>query len=81
MRNTKLVAGLSVAALTALGVTAFTFGGNGNQEEKKEETANIQEVKQEAEYTGGETGHNFQTHTHHHRNHESFVLSLPFLTR
>ena len=52
MRNTKLVAGLSVAALTALGVTAFTFGGNGNQEEKKEETANIQEVKQEAEYTG-----------------------------
>ena len=31
MRNTKLVAGLSVAALTALGVTAFTFGGNGNQ--------------------------------------------------
>ena len=44
MRNTKLVAGLSVAALTALGVTAFTFGGNGNQEEKKEETANIQEI-------------------------------------
>ena len=41
MRNTKLVAGLSVAALTALGVTAFTFGGNGNQEEKKEETVKI----------------------------------------
>ena len=35
MRNTKLVAGLSVAALTALGVTAFTFGGMVTRKRRK----------------------------------------------
>lgn len=55
MRNTKLVAGLSVTALTALGVTAFALtGGDSQKNEKKTETAKVQtEAEKTADsYTG-----------------------------
>lgn len=55
MRNTKLVAGLSVTALAALGVTAFTFSNSGKQETVgNTETENVQAEAAEAsvEYTG-----------------------------
>lgn len=54
MRNTKLIAGLSVTALAAITGTAFVMAGNNNQknEEKIIETAETEEVQEEVVYTG-----------------------------
>lgn len=54
MRNTKLVAGLSVTALAALGVAAFSLTGNQQTASKNAKTGNVQVETAEAsdQYTG-----------------------------
>ena len=54
MRNTKLVAGLSVTALAALGVTAFVITNNTAQNIAKDTKAENVQVEADAsiEYTG-----------------------------
>ncbi|MEY8329777.1 peptidoglycan DD-metalloendopeptidase family protein [Lachnospiraceae bacterium 48-33] len=51
MRNTKLIAGLSAAALTAMGVTAVALQGVGKQK-SEQNTENYRTESEEAEYTG-----------------------------
>jgi len=51
MRNTKLIAGLSAAALAAMGVTAFALPNAGKQK-SEESTENYQMEPEKVEYTG-----------------------------
>lgn len=51
MQNTKLIAGLSAAALTAMGVTAVALQGVGKQK-SEQNTENYRTESEEAEYTG-----------------------------
>ena len=56
MQNTKLIAGLSVAALTAMGVTVYALLGIGERESEENRNVEDNQIKSEeelsAEYTG-----------------------------
>jgi cell wall-associated NlpC family hydrolase len=59
MRNTKLIAGLSVTALAALGITVSAFSGNNKQESVKDVQADNVQIEAEAEATVEYTGNAF----------------------